>query len=75
MAAPPCLKLLDKLQPSYWFAAQMKIKFAALISHENRKNTKFLALESYRYDTLKECPLDDNFLLLLILKQTALDMQ
>lgn len=56
-----CFQLLDTLQPSYWFAAQMKIKFAALIPHEHRKNTKFLALESYRYDTLKDGPLDDNF--------------
>lgn len=61
IGAKPCFKLLEKLKPTYWFAAQMKAKFAALIPHENRNFTKFLALDSFRFDPVTECPSSANF--------------
>ncbi|EDV27410.1 uncharacterized protein TRIADDRAFT_21006 [Trichoplax adhaerens] len=46
----PCgFELLRQLQPSYWFAGHLHVKFAAIVPHENRekqpKYTKFLALD------------------------------
>ncbi|PRP89108.1 hypothetical protein PROFUN_01828 [Planoprotostelium fungivorum] len=45
---PPSMDLLLKLKPSYWFAAHMHAKFAAIVGHPsetpNPRVTKFLAL-------------------------------
>lgn len=45
---PPSMDLLLKLKPSYWFAAHMHAKFAAVVGHPsetpNPRVTKFLAL-------------------------------
>ncbi|KAH7300307.1 hypothetical protein KP509_24G055500 [Ceratopteris richardii] len=37
--------LLQKLKPSYWFAAHLHTKFAALVQHSTGEITKFLALD------------------------------
>lgn len=37
--------MLKHLKPSYWFAAHLHCKFAALIPHSEDKVTKFLALD------------------------------
>lgn len=43
---PGTMELLRQLQPSFWFAAHMHVKFAALFQHSNTgKQTKFLALD------------------------------
>lgn len=45
MGNPACTTLLNSLQPTYWFAAHMHVKFAAIIPHSNsQKQTNFLAL-------------------------------
>jgi len=41
---PASTKLLNVLQPDYWFAAHMHVKFPAIVPHANGKKTKFLAL-------------------------------
>ncbi|XP_018334426.1 lariat debranching enzyme [Agrilus planipennis] len=41
----PCEELLKDLKPTYWFSAHLHCKFAALISHKDKKVTKFLALD------------------------------
>jgi len=50
LGSPPAEELLSSLKPSYWFAAHLHCKFAALVPHENEKEgtqkiTKFLALD------------------------------
>lgn len=45
LGSPPCYELLKKLQPTYWFSGHLHCKFAAVIPHENEKQTKFLALD------------------------------
>lgn len=45
LGSPPCYELLKKLQPTYWFSGHLHCKFAALIPHEDEKQTKFLALD------------------------------
>ncbi|KAG8229108.1 hypothetical protein J437_LFUL009577 [Ladona fulva] len=51
LGSKPCEELLWKLKPSYWFAAHLHVKFAALVPHEEneddveKKKTKFLALD------------------------------
>lgn len=43
---PGSTQLLQKLQPEYWFAAHMHVKFPALVTHsDSGKQTKFLALD------------------------------
>lgn len=43
---PGTTQVLEQLQPSYWFAAHIHVKFAALVKHaETEKMTKFLALD------------------------------
>lgn len=43
---PGSTELLHHLQPRFWFAAHMHVKFAALVKHsDSRKETKFLALD------------------------------
>lgn len=36
---------MHTLKPDYWFAAHLHCKFAALVKHEEDKETKFLALD------------------------------
>ncbi|CAD8153894.1 unnamed protein product [Paramecium pentaurelia] len=36
---------LERLQPDFWFAAHMHVKFEALVKHKSGKQTKFLALD------------------------------
>lgn len=46
LGSPPLGELLNSLQPTYWFAAHLHCKFAALVPHEDTgKVTKFLALD------------------------------
>lgn len=43
---PGAKELLDQIQPKYWFAAHMHVKFPALVSHASSgKVTRFLALD------------------------------
>ncbi|PXF48207.1 Lariat debranching enzyme [Gracilariopsis chorda] len=42
---PGTAELLSTLQPSFWFAAHMHVKFAAIVEHLLGKRTKFLALD------------------------------
>lgn len=42
---PGTADLLNALQPSFWFAAHMHVKFAAIVEHPHGKRTKFLALD------------------------------
>ncbi|CAK56042.1 unnamed protein product (macronuclear) [Paramecium tetraurelia] len=39
------LHLLNKLQPNFWFAGHMHVKFEAQVNHQSKKQTKFLALD------------------------------
>lgn len=48
LGSQPAEELLTKLKPSYWFAAHLHCKFAAMIPHNvngNKTFTKFLALD------------------------------
>ena len=40
LGAPPLFKVMKKLQPTYWFAAHIHVKFAAIYN-----KTKFLSLD------------------------------
>ncbi|CAN8065397.1 unnamed protein product [Agarophyton chilense] len=42
---PGTTEILDAIQPSFWFAAHMHVKFPAIIEHEKGARTKFLALD------------------------------
>lgn len=41
----PTEELLHKLKPAYWFAAHLHCKFAAIVQHEDKTSTRFLALD------------------------------
>lgn len=45
LGSRPCLELLKKLQPTYWFSGHLHCKFAAIYPHSNGSETKFLALD------------------------------
>lgn len=46
LGSPPCLDLLKKLKPDYWFSGHLHCKFSAVIPHDgSEKKTKFLALD------------------------------
>ncbi|OWR42195.1 lariat debranching enzyme [Danaus plexippus plexippus] len=45
LGSPPAEKLLHTLKPQYWFAAHLHCQFAAVINHDNNRETKFLALD------------------------------
>lgn len=45
LGSKPGELLLQKLKPSYWFAAHLHTKFAGLVQHSGGKVTKFLALD------------------------------
>jgi lariat debranching enzyme len=43
--SPQGEQLLRELQPDYWFAAHMHVKFPALVAHSGGRATRFLALD------------------------------
>nr|CAI5859248.1 unnamed protein product [Callosobruchus analis] len=45
LGSQPSKELLHALKPAYWFAAHLHCKFAALIKHEDKSITRFLALD------------------------------
>lgn len=45
LGSPPCFEMLQKLQPKYWFSGHLHCKFAAVITHDDGNETKFLALD------------------------------
>ncbi|KAB0792623.1 hypothetical protein PPYR_14582 [Photinus pyralis] len=45
LGSKPCEELLKYLQPSYYFAAHLHCKFAALFKHDSKRVTKFLSLD------------------------------
>ncbi|KAI5071152.1 hypothetical protein GOP47_0013403 [Adiantum capillus-veneris] len=45
LGSKPGEELLRKLKPSYWFAAHLHTKYAAIVQHNGEKVTKFLALD------------------------------
>lgn len=43
---PGTMQVLQKVQPRFWFAAHMHVKFPAIVTHgDSGKRTKFLALD------------------------------
>ena len=44
LGSPPNERILTALQPSYWFAAHLHVKFAAVVKHAERA-TRFLSLD------------------------------
>ncbi|KAI0566555.1 DBR1 Domain containing protein [Gracilaria domingensis] len=42
---PGTAELLRAIQPPFWFAAHMHVKFAAIVEHEQGVRTRFLALD------------------------------
>lgn len=45
LGSEPLEEVLLQLQPKYWFAAHLHVKFAALVEHPNGQTTRFLALD------------------------------
>ncbi|KAK8803447.1 hypothetical protein WA158_001141 [Blastocystis sp. Blastoise] len=45
LGSPELTTLLNELQPRYWFAAHLHVKFAAKVHHSSGKDTRFLALD------------------------------
>ncbi|XP_049873951.1 lariat debranching enzyme [Pectinophora gossypiella] len=45
LGSVPAERLLHLLKPEYWFAAHLHCQFAAIVNHEEGKETKFLALD------------------------------
>lgn len=44
LGSPPAMQLLQHLQPAYWFAAHLHVKFAAKVEHASGLSTRFLSL-------------------------------
>ena len=46
LGSPPCMSLLKKIQPTYWFSAHLHTKFEATVPHDSPgKFTQFLSLD------------------------------
>ncbi|XP_017780121.1 PREDICTED: lariat debranching enzyme isoform X2 [Nicrophorus vespilloides] len=45
LGSAPCREIMSTLKPKYWFAAHLHCKFAALVEHDDKSTTKFLALD------------------------------
>ncbi|KAL7667579.1 hypothetical protein ACOME3_001056 [Neoechinorhynchus agilis] len=50
LGSPASEMLLEKLTPSYWFAAHLHTNFSAVIQHSTGAVTKFLALNKVKED-------------------------
>ena len=44
LGSPPAMQVLQHLQPRYWFAAHLHVKFAAVVNHASGNCTRFLSL-------------------------------
>lgn len=55
LGSPPAMELLRYLKPTYWFSAHLHTKFSAVVEHEDKSTTKFLALDkvSCKFISLK----------------------
>lgn len=45
LGSPPLYEILLYMKPEYWFSGHLHCKFAAVIPHEDKTHTKFLALD------------------------------
>ncbi|KAJ8713542.1 hypothetical protein PYW07_013912 [Mythimna separata] len=45
LGSVPAMKLLQTMQPEYWFSAHLHCQYAALVPHDSGTETKFLALD------------------------------
>jgi len=45
LCSPPAMQLLYALQPRYWFAGHLHVKFSARVQHPSGSYTQFLALD------------------------------
>eukprot|EP00931_Biecheleriopsis_adriatica_P002132 TRINITY_DN10278_c0_g1_i1.p1 TRINITY_DN10278_c0_g1~~TRINITY_DN10278_c0_g1_i1.p1 ORF type:complete len:732 (+),score=218.50 TRINITY_DN10278_c0_g1_i1:78-2273(+) len=45
LGSPAAMELLKKLRPPFWFAANLQVKFPALVPHGDGTFTRFLALD------------------------------
>ena len=45
LGSPPARELMTALKPAFWFSAHMHVKFAALVTHDDGRETRFLALD------------------------------
>lgn len=76
---PGAAELLDHLQPRFWFAAHMHVKFPARVRHASGLETRFLALDKVlpRRDFLQilEIPLSEPARHLMFGESDALELE
>lgn len=54
--SPPCLGLLKRLNPSYWFSGHLHFKFEAVVPHGDGKETKFMSSDKWKPVTRPKQP-------------------